>query len=415
MSHFSAFVIIKSTQIEAANDAERTGAIFRQTIEGAIAPLLAPYHEFECTGHDDQYVVDVDQTEKARTTYLADTTTMLRCPDGSLTSPFDGTGNYKDMFARPESEGSTRKRLHLPEGYTEEQVPSWQIEDFATWAAGYYGRVIVTEDGTVVGGGGDQKYGRIVVRPRETLLTGTRRVDLGEQGKPTEVLSPYEVVKIIDRTNPNAKWDWYVLGGRWSGQFQADTRPVDYIRVGDWNIDRALEEANVRYGRYWDDMQAAISPHTGTFKTWEALREELGIRDRPADQPEGEHFDTLAHVRETYQNQPLMLAAKDVVRFDATPEEIADPSALSNGKLLGWGTNIEDFFKPREVYVALYSWGSIGSYAIVDENGWHSKGDMGWFGISHDSEDADQWPTKALELIRSLDANDYIACVDCHI
>lgn len=34
-----------------------------------VAQLMAPYHQFECTGLDDQYVVDVDITGKLLAEY----------------------------------------------------------------------------------------------------------------------------------------------------------------------------------------------------------------------------------------------------------------------------------------------------------------------------------------------------------
>ena len=31
---------------------------------------LAPYHEFECTGVDDQYILDIDITDEARSAHI---------------------------------------------------------------------------------------------------------------------------------------------------------------------------------------------------------------------------------------------------------------------------------------------------------------------------------------------------------
>jgi hypothetical protein len=35
-------------------------------IGGNVEEQLQPFHEFECTGTDDQYVQEIDQTEEAR-------------------------------------------------------------------------------------------------------------------------------------------------------------------------------------------------------------------------------------------------------------------------------------------------------------------------------------------------------------
>ena len=52
MSHFSVVVITS-----------------HKPDEDVLAPILQPWHEFECTGIDDQYVQDVDILEEARMEY----------------------------------------------------------------------------------------------------------------------------------------------------------------------------------------------------------------------------------------------------------------------------------------------------------------------------------------------------------
>lgn len=112
------------------------GLVVAETRE-EIDALLAPFHEFECTGRDDEYVVDVDKTEEAR------------------------------------------------ERYAKETDPSDSFED---WAADYYGTPIVASEA---------------------------EIDRSETHKYGFILKVGDDVKIIDRTNPNKRWDWWVVGGRW--------------------------------------------------------------------------------------------------------------------------------------------------------------------------------------------------------
>ena len=53
---------------------------------------MAPYHEFECTGDDNEYVQDIDRTEEARKEYEKDTTTMVKSPSGKIQSRFTKKG-----------------------------------------------------------------------------------------------------------------------------------------------------------------------------------------------------------------------------------------------------------------------------------------------------------------------------------
>ena len=57
---------------------------------------LQPFHEFECTGTNDEFVQNVDLTDELRKKYEDDTETIrrLRAPDGSLHEP------YNDEFYR---------------------------------------------------------------------------------------------------------------------------------------------------------------------------------------------------------------------------------------------------------------------------------------------------------------------------
>lgn len=102
-----------------------------------IEDQLAPFHEFECTGNDDEYIEDVDITDETKETFNEDS-----------------------------------------------------YETFAEYIQDYYGTTIVPY-GTEPDLSDEHRYGYALV---------------DENG---------EITKVIRRTNPNAKWDWWVLGGRW--------------------------------------------------------------------------------------------------------------------------------------------------------------------------------------------------------
>ena len=53
MSHFAVMVITEA-----------------QPTEEVLSRVLAPWHEFECTGTNDEYVVDLDITEEYRSRYM---------------------------------------------------------------------------------------------------------------------------------------------------------------------------------------------------------------------------------------------------------------------------------------------------------------------------------------------------------
>lgn len=92
-----------------------------QPTDDALSAILQPWHEYECTGIDDQYVVDLDVTDEMR-------------------ADFEKYGGEGRSF--------------------EEFVPDWSGAE-------------VRDDG-----------------------------------------------RCILRTNPNKKWDWWKIGGRWTGMLK---------------------------------------------------------------------------------------------------------------------------------------------------------------------------------------------------
>ena len=186
-------------------------------VDGAVAKALAPFHEFECTtGTDDQYVKDIDKTEEVRKEYAESTATIYVGPNGEREDPFQdkfyreptaeelekhggvgrllGTGcgdgiswTSKDWG---DGKGHRGKVSFVPEGWREEEVPRSEVTSFREFAEEWYGFKAVP-------------FGK---KPDLAEKHKYGYVTLDKRGR---------VVKVIDRTNPDARWDWYGVGGRW--------------------------------------------------------------------------------------------------------------------------------------------------------------------------------------------------------
>ncbi len=164
--------------------------------------------------------------------------------------------------------------------------------------------------------------------------------------------------------NPNAKWDWYSIGGRWSGMLHVAGGHWDVSRVGD--ID------------------------------WESMRE-------TENQSAKAQYELYAKAMEEGKPQPDMGLA-----------------FVKEDKIVSWGGDtlfvkgdtFDDYLK-RRGYTTKYP---ISTYAYVDKDGsWHERGEMGWFGLSSNDKELDVWLDMLHTFIDSLDADDVVACVDCHI
>lgn len=187
------------------------GLVVAET-EAELAALLQPFHEYECTGKDDQYVVDVDITDKARETFTEDTTNCLRDANGKLWSFFTPEGDWDPRFSQPKKnperwESSPREK-YVPLGYEDVTVPTSELKDFAKWAISYYG---------------------------------------------AEARGDGENVRIIEHTNPDAKWDWWTVGGRWSGMAPGDNCRIEDVpsHFPDWQPSVLIDATGWHSAKEW--------------------------------------------------------------------------------------------------------------------------------------------------------------------
>lgn len=346
-----------------------------------VTEQLQPYHEFECTGTDDKYVQDVDVTEEARAAFAKCTRSMLRkLADGSLHDFFDAKGEWRPEFSRPDEKdslGCRRRVKFVPEGYEETEVDASTQESLAEWAADYYGTKVVFH-GDTPDKADAHKYGYILTD------------DAGN------------VTSIIDRTNPNKTWDWWQVGGRWSGFLRlkngangvrgkkgllgscANDGPgrADIARKCDVDFEGMRNDAGEKAGAKWDKAQVLTAGVT--WESWSSIYARLGSQN-------------VELARTTYHEQPSVKALRES-KDDDFSWDIDDTLAGS-----------------REAYVPAARNRACSPYALVMNSEWISKGRMGWFGMSDDKLEQDEWDRKVNELLDSLPDDTALTIVDCHI
>jgi hypothetical protein len=214
---------------------------------------LAPYHEFECTGHDDEFVQDIDVTEDRRADWETDTIRRLKDPSGILHSPYDrkfyrdptpeeekemgklpGSGCTKNFSFYSEDwndgDGYKARIFFVPDGFEEIEIPMCKCYTFLEYLTDYC-EISTTWDITAHCTD-DHKYQYAVV------------VD----GK---------VQKVINRTNPNAKWDWYGLGGRYEERLTIKTgEKVNQCLSVDVDWPRMKKDSIVHAEQCWEEAHA---------------------------------------------------------------------------------------------------------------------------------------------------------------
>lgn len=194
--------------------------------------------------------------------------------------------------------------------------------------------------------------------------------------------------------NPNAKWDWWVIGGRWAG----------LLRLPKNNEVSFDEMMNGKDGEEPDYLRGEKSPFM-------------------------EH--------DPYESQDYLLA--DVARVK---DVITEPEASEiAGKKLFWELKIEErepiddkekalkdefMFYKKEYYVHRYQTKEkyadlttrFQTWAVVTKDReWIEPGTMGWFGCHDASADSEEaYLNNYHKLVfENAEDDDYITIVDCHI
>lgn len=301
----------------------------------------------------------------------------------------------------------------------------------------------------------------------------------------TTLLAPFdENLEVAQRTedgetwwyNPKAKWDWYQIGGRWSGELRlrpgahredyADgerswTNEDQLATPGTCDLARirALDLASMRgdaAAKAVDDWKeyAAVVDGTPQHLLWETFVDRIKAAEKAAPRPkqelEKEALDAVladldladldaAHALKTsdpdahrhfLDRSRKELEAVDAVwqastytieqaRVDyAAQPRIAALRAHEGYKRFMWD-GPEDIFDhlDRDEYVALQRAKAVPGFATLTHEGqWIEQGRMGWFGMSDKTHES---ITTYLEQVNTyldgLPEDTWLAVVDCHI
>lgn len=213
--------------------------------------------------------------------------------------------------------------------------------------------------------------------------------------------------------NPQSRWDWWTIGGRWAGKFHrgVDAPDDDVLtaRGGEWNSPQHERwEGRVNGGRvrYVDlerarrDAEAQAVKH---HREYHALRAEWGEGYVPwstfVGRVDAEEI-TIDEARTLYRDQPFRQALNASETFK-----------------WWWGDVDAEFGVSEKEYAEIARRGAVTCYSMVTKAGvWMEPGQMGWFGTSSDTDQSrEAYDVEANTYLASLDPDDIIVVVDAHI
>lgn len=176
--------------------------------------------------------------------------------------------------------------------------------------------------------------------------------------------------------NPNTKWDWYVLGGRWSGFLKLKNNSNGVL--GQPGIFNNKQKAGyVDQARKGDVDFEGIKEDKGraAAKAYDSFHSIVNGRVVPKI--------TLNSKEEYYNNSVIKDLHKSYYYFD-----------------------LESFLVPRDEYIQKQKDKAILTYAIIYEGKWYEK---------DEKYNDDKWNQEFNKLVDSLPDDILLTIVDCHI
>jgi hypothetical protein len=284
-----------------------------------VAAQLQPYHEYECTGINDQYVQEIDIT-------AACLATLAISPDGLM----DALERY-----------------------------------------GLQNKIIT--DAREVDRTGAHRFGYAIVR----------------QGR---------LINAVKRTNPDKKWDWWQIGGRWTGFFRlkpgaqgslgepglntpaAPAGSADSARKGDIDFAAMRAEAALAAEHRWETVRAALGDSLDTFIPWSVMCERMA--------------GDVDQARRAYHGQEAMSRWRFSPTFDFT--------------------SVETYLAPRETYVAQAARDAVCTVAVIKDRTWYERAHVGWWGMIAETTDEGRWSEEYAQLLNAAADETLLTVVDCH-
>lgn len=302
---------------------------------------LQPYHEYECTGIEDEYVVDVDYSDKIK----EDLSRELF------------VGNRKDNFALD---------YHYNEDKAKEEFESYK------------------------------------------KMTRLEYINKTEEDLDEYIQEEFGVEKKngvwYRKTNPNAKWDWYELGGRWTGMLKMKAHAVgelgspglmtspaeegyaDQARKGEVDFDGMREEAADKAAKAYDKAMKYIGD-IHEHENWNVLRERVISAG-----------GTIDDARKAYHQQPRCVAWNKIEDRD-----------------FRFGYEVDRFSVSREKFIQDARNSAVLTFAVIKDGKWYERGEMGWWACVSNEKDGDVWAEEFSKLLDSVSDDTLISIYDCHI
>lgn len=229
--------------------------------------------------------------------------------------------------------------------------------------------------------------------------------------------------------NPNNKWDWYQVGGRWAGSLLIKEEFEPFYRGG--------EEPNFSWGWKEEDKKEVLedkrlwvdSAKKGHID-WEGMMDRASknageeydyVMSRIGETPQNESWEVvrdnsnIEESRTRYHAQPRLVAWQKVREELCAERKAKGETTVGNVNpfnIFVWGS-ADDYLGTREEFIQRKRRESVSFFAFLKDGKWAEKGKMGWWACVSNENDA--WPDVLWNLLQSVPDEETLTVVDCHI
>ena len=210
----------------------------------------------------------------------------------------------------------------------------------------------------------EEHYRQVNWNDNESIYSAYRQLEDDEDfDKNGNKLSTY---------NPKSKWDWYQLGGRWTGTLKLKEN-AEVIKESEPSWATGWKENEKGYTDFaqvkdidWSPNYTDLEHHK---RFWEVVVEGSSLKENEKEED-----------YRSFYNKSFYLEK--------------------------YGT-IDNYIEEKC---------NVTTYAILNHGEWIEAGQMGWFGCSDATKDGYAVYRQVYkDIIKNLNPEDYIAIVDCHI
>jgi len=207
-------------------------------------------------------------------------------------------------------------------------------------------------------------------------------------------------------TNPNAKWDWYQLGGRWTGEFlrlkegqtgvegeaswaNKGSRGIDSALLGDIDFEAKRVEAEATARERYKEVMGVFNHVLPVLDhEWKDLMDET--------KPEYVGL-SIEEKRTMYHAQSAMVKVSE------------------NSEVLGFFFEISDFDCTEDEFALKARKDACSTFAVIKDGKWYERGQMGWWACVSDEKDGKDWNKEVDDLLDGVSDDTLISIYDCHI